>query len=306
MKYFVVLLFLTLILSCTENENLHDELNDTKIEIYLVEENDQGFFNSETELNSLKTDEMPWLKHAEILFYDWSSHMFFLKNEKEKGKYATRNFIVKANGESLFAGVFFPAYMSSIPQIPAIWAHDNLFVPEDVVAFGQFGYSFTGDIEGQLDFKQALIASGLFRAGINVELVKVKRLNSKKLEYTFKVKNIDVVNIYVLDPQKMGAARFHYFTNGVSVQVEQTSYFPNLESTPTQNIELDWYKKLHPGESITRTIELEGYHNLPSGKVSCRFVFPGSQVEKGEWNRPDGRIWLGNYLTEKEFIFRKN
>jgi len=302
MKYFYILFAVLLFSSCSKNDVVEQNLNFSEIEIYLVEGEGTGFFESTVELNSLPLEDEPWLKHSEILFYDWSAHMFFLNAEKEKEKYAQRNFVVVSDGNPLFVGVFFPAYMSSIPQIPSIWAADNLFVPQDVVSFGQYGYFYSGNIGEENEFRQALINSGLYREGIQVELIEVNRLNSRELEYTFTVENKDVGNIYVLDPVKMGNKRYHYFTNGVSVRKNETSYFPVLDNTPSDEILDSWYQKLRPGESMTRTIKLAGYVNLPKGKVICNFIFPGSRVQKGEWNKTDGRVWLGNYYMESEFV----
>jgi hypothetical protein len=302
MKYTFFLLPLFFVLSCKENDSLEQNQNLSKIEIFLVEGEGSTFLEPNLEMNTLQIENTPWLKHSEILFYDWSSHMFFLNTEKEKEKYAQRNFVVMCDEEPLFVGVFFPMYLSSIPQMPSILAADGIFVPEDVVSFGQYGYFFSGNVGERINFKEALIDAGLYREGIQVELLEVDKLNTNELEYTISITNRDTENIYILDVNKMGENRFHYFTNGVLIRENGTSYFPVLDNIITDEINNSWYTKLHSGEQITRTIKLGGYDNLPSGKVTCNFVFPGSRVQHGEWLKSDGRVWLGNLYVEDEFV----
>lgn len=299
-----ILLLLLLLFSCSKEDDLQQEtLAGPEINIYLTKPGSSSFYNPADDLNTLEIENEPWLHHSEVLFYDWSSHMFFLKNEKEKAKYEGRNFVVKADDEPLFAGVFFSMLMSSIPQIPSIIAQDGVFDPMDVVSFGQFGYIHSGNMNARQKFKNALVKAGLFKNGIEVALENVTKLSSAKLEYTFRVTNKDLENIYVLDPEKMSRERFFYFTNGISVKDEQTYYFSNSESIRTDAIKNEWYVKLHPGESLTRTLTQDGFQFLPAGDVTCTFVFPGSKVGKGEWLKTDGRIWLGNFKVEKQLKF---
>lgn len=301
MKNLYYLFILILFSGCSENDNLHQQnhLGKTGINIYLVKDDEPQFATDQLNSAELQLEETPWLKYDEIGFYDWSSHIFYLKNEKSKSNLEGRNFVLKAGDKPLFAGIFFPAWMSSIPQIPSIIAHDGN-LPDDVVAFGQYGYIHSGNMDNQTGFKQALVSAGLFLRGIEVDVVSLKKCSSSSLEYTFKVTNRDVMSIYVPDPGKMGDKRFHFFTNGVFLQDEQTIYYPNNENTATEKIESGWYYKLRPGESMTRTARAGGFQHLPSGTVTCYFAFPGAKVETGEWKKHNGRIWLGNIRVEKE------
>jgi hypothetical protein len=75
-----------------------------------------------------------------------------------------------------------------------------------------------------------------------------------------------------------------------------------METTPSETIHSNWYYKLLPGRSMTRTIKSEAYHNLPEGKVNAWFTFPSasSTIKNGEWKKKDGRIWMGSFSTSTE------
>jgi len=296
--YLFIILFIT---SCLGDVDSYRYNTQSDINIFLVKEGQLLVHDSDADLNSLKLESNPWVKAAEIACYDWSSHTFYLKTDKEKGKYSGRHFVVVSGDKRLFIGIFFPMYMSSFPQMPSIIPENGLFYPTDVIHFGQLGHQFTGNPDGLTDFKKALISSGLLREGIKAELIRLKKMNQNTIEYTFQVTNIDKENIYVLDPDKMGASRFHYVTNGTWFSKDNTYYFPNqVNHTPFDKVQDSWYFKLHPGEKMTREVQLSNFPSIPSGKVKCSFSFPGSTLKSGEWKKSDGRVWIGDFYTEKE------
>jgi len=213
--------------------------------------------------------------------------------------------VLAYNEKPLFLGYFMPLWQSSIPQVPVIIAEDGIFYPSDVIPLGGFHYlQGVNALDENEDFKTALKESGFFRKGIEVVLENVTKKNSTTIEYTYKVANRDTRKIYILDPDKMGASRFYYYTNGVSFYNGSTYYFSeNLSSTPSESILPSWYYALYPGQSVTRTVELGGFRNLPSGKVTCMFSFPGANARATDWEKRDGRIWLGDYFVEKELAF---
>lgn len=301
MKTFLYLFFILFFTSCLGDIEYYRNYSQSDINIYLVKEGQLTIHDSDVDLNSIELERTPWVKASEIEFYDWSSHTFYLNTEKEKEKYSGRHFVVTSGDERLFIGVFFPMYMSSIPQMPSISPEDDIFYPKDIIHFGQLGHQFTGNIEEQNEFKKALISSGLLREGIKVELIRVKKKNQNTIEYTFQVTNIDRENIYLLDPDKLGDLRFHYVTNGVWLAKDNTYYFPNqVNYTAFDKVQDSWYFKLHPGAKMTRNVELSNFPSLPSGKVKCSFSFPGSNMKSGEWKKSDGRVWIGDYYVEKE------
>ncbi len=301
MKTFFYPLFILLFTSCLSDVENYRYNSQSDINIFLVKEGQLLIHDSDVDLNSLELESTPWVKSTEIELYDWSSHTFYLNTEKEKAKYSGRHFVVVSGDERLFIGVFFPMYMSSFPQMPSISPEDAIFYPKNVIHFGQLGHHFTGNLEEQKEFKKALISSDLLREGIKVELTRVKKKNQTTINYSFQVTNIDRENIYVLDPDKMGASRFHYVTNGTWLSVNNTYYFPNqVNNTAFDKVQDSWYCKLKPGEKMTRNVELSNFPSIPSGKVKCSFSFPGSNMNSGDWKKSGGRIWIGDYYVEKE------
>ncbi len=108
--------------------------------------------------------------------------------------------------------------MSSFPPpVPTIISDFGFFSPKDVIYLNNFGFEDAGGILSETSkFRTEMENSGLLKEGIKVDLLELRRKNSSTLKYTFKVTNLDVENIYILDPDKMGDSRFHYYTNGVS------------------------------------------------------------------------------------------
>jgi hypothetical protein len=308
MKNIVLFAFVLILSSCIQEDIDFSRKGDgTQINIYLVKDGQIDHSKTDIDLNLLELEKNPWLKHAEIEFYDWSSNIFYLNVEKEKEKYSGQYFVLKADENPLLLGVFFSMFMSSIPQFPSIIAHDDFFLPKDVIGFGGSGfYESSTSLKNKSDFRIALEKSGLLKEGIEVELTRLTKVNSSSLKYTFKVTNLDTESIYILDPNKMGDSRFHYYTNGVNLRFDGNYYWPNdFDVIASENIRPSWYYKLYPGKSMERTVSQNGYISLPTGEVIANFNFPGVNLkEKGEWKKSDGRIWMGNFRTEKELTLK--
>lgn len=300
----IYLVFLIIILSsCSLNDLEFPFKGDgTQINIYLVKDGQLNHSSTNVDLESLELESSPWVKHAEIKFYDWSSQMFYMNVEKAKEKHSGKYFVLKSGQESLFLGLFLSSLSSFMPMFPSIIAHDDFFYPSDIIGLGGYGFNENStSLNKNSEFRIAMENSGLLKEGIEVDLLEVKKINSTTLEYTFKVTNLDLENIYILDPAKMGNSRFHYYTNGVYFRQNETYYsVDNIDYTPSEKIDPGWYFKLASGKSVTRTVKLNGYRSLPSGIVTATFNFPGSKVKKGEWQKNDGRIWMGNFMVKKE------
>ena len=302
MKIYFFVFLLVLFYSCNQGEIEYYRDNNPKINIYIVKEGQLELHESITDLDTLELENNPWVQNTDIEFYDWSAQTFYLNKEVEKEKFSGRHFVVTSDDNRLFAGVFFPMYLSSLPTLPSITPDDGFFGPTDVIGFGHFGTFRPGELDKKMTFKSELIAAGHLREGIEIELINVKKQNSKTLQYTFKITNKESDNIYVLDPDKMGSSRFHYFTNGISIMKNNMYYWPqDFQTIASETIKSQWYYKLAPGKSISRSVEIDGYTSLPDGKVKATFRFPGANLKNpSEWKKSDGRIWLGEYYCEKE------
>ncbi|QGY43621.1 hypothetical protein GM418_08085 [Maribellus comscasis] len=299
MKKIFLFFLLPLFISCIDEGVDFRNTGDNNIRIYIVKDGEVDNSQPNEDLESLELESTPWLKSSEIEFYDWSSHIFYLNTKKEKGQYSGNYFVIKDGDTPLLLGVFFAVYWSFMPQFPSIVAHDDFFYPQDVIGLGGINFSSAVDTSANFqNFREALESSGILHEGIDVELTKLKKKNATTLEYSIRITNNDIESIYVLDPSKMGEGRFHYYTNGVSFRKDNVSYYSQSESISSPEIRSNWYYKLVPGKSITRTISRGGFSDLPSGNVHFYFSFPGANVDAGEWKKADGRIWLGNKYIE--------
>ncbi|MDB4584495.1 hypothetical protein N9164_15195 [Draconibacterium sp.] len=302
MRNIVLLSILFLFASCSDVLTEDDSNANNNINIYLVKTDIGHLGAMEVDLDTMELESTPWVKSSDIEFYDWSAHAIYLNKEINKGELSARNFVVTSSDKRLFMGVFWPMYMSSVPMIPSIMPEDDWFSPKDVIRFHSFGWQFPESLTENEEFKLELIKAGLLREGIEVEITSLNRRSSTTLKYTFKVTNCESEIIYVLDPNKMGASRFHYYTNGVSINQGEKYFWPHeFETKASEKIDSRWYHKLFPGKSISRTVEMKGYQSLPTGKVNASFSFPGPILKKAkEWKKTDGRIWIGNQLTRSE------
>jgi hypothetical protein len=310
MKKCLSLLLFAALFACDETElDFPFDGNGTQIEIYLVKEDAMDYYNPEYELSRNDLEAEPWQRHSEIEFYDWSAHTFYLKNKKTKSDYRGRYFSIAADEKPIVTGFFYSSIMSYFPPTGAVIINTNegLFFPEDVACLTGWGNGrLAKSLNEKQEFRQAMENSGLLKEGINVELLDVKKSNSTTLKYTFKVTNLDTEPVYVMDPQKMGVERFHYYTNGVSLYKDD-EYFhaEDFETTASDKILPRWYTRLVPGKSMTRTVTLGGFKPLPSGNVTARFSFPGdNRLDAGEWKKNDGRIWVGTFNAEAELVIR--
>lgn len=303
MKKILFLLIIIFFSSCADEDLIRQRNGNSSINIYIVKDNLLELRDTSVNINLLELEAKPWVKAADIEFYDGSSNTFFLNTEVEKSPYSGRNFVITSGSKRLLLGIFWPMHMSSFPSFPSITPEDGFFGPKDIIPFGTFGNFNSASMIKNSDFVNELISEGIYKQGIAVELISLKRNNPSSLSYTYKVTNIDDENIYILDPDKMGSARFHYFTNGVYLNKGNKYFQPeDLQSTPSETIHSNWYYKLLPGRSVTRTVKSEAYHNLPQGKVNAHFSFPGpaSTIKSGQWKKSDGRIWLGYLFTSTE------
>ncbi len=307
MKKLLFLILIFLLSSCCK-EDFDSSLkgDETQINIYLVKDGQIERSQTEVDLELIELDPNPWLKHSEINFYDWSAHMFYLNVEKERAKYAGKYFLVKGENKPLFLGYFMSPVSSSLSYFPSITAWDGFFYRNNMVEIGGFAGFHKETMDTNIKFKESLLDAGLLKEGIKVELIELKRESSSTLKYSFKVTNLDTENIYVLDPDKMGTSRFHYYTNGVYLNKDNIYYSAHdFETTPSDKISSNWYYRLSPGKSVTRTVKLSGYTALPAGTVNASFNFSGaSHLEEGEWKKSDGRIWVGDFRTAKEMTLQ--
>jgi hypothetical protein len=293
--YYLLLLFvLTTLLSCEmENNDLNDDLTD-------------GFciiFGNEHVLN-----------HAEIDFYDFSTHLIYLKNSSSFIKdYETGGgFKVYADRKEIYTGLIHPGYSSYLPSSPVI--HSNPFYYQDHIIQIDFIQIFDSegkikpDIRADEKIAQALKKYNQYRVGLSVSINSLQ-YSSENNEVTIQLQlqNTDSFNYYYLDPEKMGMDLFHYFTNGLTVMdlINKKSYSHGIVPThpePWDAWKNEWLSMIESNENKLITLVYKNFDIIPSGEFKACFTFPGltHQVAREDIQQGNGRIWLGKLLAIEE------
>src|SRR5210317_413927 len=124
----VFLAFVAIVFLCSCSDEYSEDINSGEgINIYLVKDGQIERSQTDVDLESLEIEKTPWIRNSEIEFYDWSSHMFYLKKEKEREKFGGLYFVVTENNHPLFPGYFMFPYSSSLSYFPSVLAWDNYF-----------------------------------------------------------------------------------------------------------------------------------------------------------------------------------
>ena len=314
-SFFFVLTVFT-VTSCS-NPTKHEKQKSV-INIFFLENEEQTFTNvNDKALSEIEIEDTPWISSDEIIMYDWSSHLIYLTEEKSFEQsgipVSGKPFIVIANGKRCYIGALWPHYSSLWLQCPKIMVAPRYF-PDDIVqiSFNEFEVytQENTDVRNNLYVKNALIQSAKIHYGLRCILNDVKVHNSDsnaEVTYTFTIYNDDKDDLYVLDPQRMGANLFHYFTNGVYFKTENKLYYSEnpmiMEPEPYNHWEVDWHTKIKSGDSISRTLKLDGFRRIQPGEYESGFIFPSIQnVNKNDRIILDGRIWLGRIHSSSFFI----
>jgi hypothetical protein len=312
MKTSLIPITLLFILSLVCSDPFRTRDNGVGVNIYFLKDENLNAVNVlEKPFWALILDDIAWISAHDIERYDWSTHLIYLKKEKQLSfegiSVFGKPFVVTANDERCYLGALWSAISSYLPSFPIIMVGPgfNGFHASDIIHlsledFSSQGQSLT-DPRNDERLKNALIQSGQFSAGIQCTLDRVKviqGINASSVEYTFTLYNMDKDNLYVLDPERMGSSLFHYFTNGINLDNDSSHYWSEnkvvTEPKHWSYWEKSWLSKIESGNSMTRTVQLEGYPHIEPGRYQCTFEFPSqTHIEKEKRLFPDGRIWIG-------------
>ncbi len=274
------------------------------------------------ELSKIEIQEHPWLTNDDIDFYDFSSHLIYLKQDKSKFlpervdlgfpvSWWDKPFVVLANGQKRYVGIFSSSLSSDKWPVPEINDGFNyLSYPNDLIyiQWSWFPAADLNDSRHDHIVKQALIKANILHEGIKVTLNKIlftENSDTATVEYTYTIVNNDILNLYVFDPDKMGNKLFHFYNNGPSIlKSDETSTresnFKVVEiPNPSDYYNPDWFIKINSGDSITRTVNLKGYSFFPAGIYYCELFFQGARkIPKDQRVLPDGRYWIGQTVSD--------
>lgn len=244
-----------------------------------------------------------------IEFYDISSHYIYLK-EGYQFDYADNNvFSVSINNKPVYRGytqtVSSPVDVSGANIITTSQPTENIihisYRPEEGT-----GFTLPGGIDDPRENRKivdVLKEDGLYREGLSVRINTVKKTGSNGMCVEFTVTNNDNTDIYFPDPEKMGAKKFHFFTDALTLlDTKLNTYNSNISPAEGYNFcPSKWLTVLKSGERRSFKIDYPDFDELPAGSYYALFVFPGAGIPediKDIWHE-NGRIWLGNLETYK-------
>ena len=315
----LIIILLVGTFSCSKEDDQYKIYDGFNI-FLLKDENMTAHKASEQELSSLELQVRPWISSNDIEYYDYSTHIVYLKNEFKIYDNSISDisvfgkpFVVIVNGERQYLGAIWPGLSSSIFFGPVINVAPRVY-PDDIIHISLEQYSFqqSQDLRENDEIRDALINTSKYHAGLECTVDTIEILDNNQenntctLKYTYTIRNNDIFNLFIFDPDKMGSGLFHYFTNGVYLRNENNLYQSTTGHTspdPWNSWELNWLSLILSGDSITKTLIKTGYPFIPSGSYDCYFRFPtlSHQLSKEERILPDGRIWIGKLHVMKSF-----
>jgi hypothetical protein len=304
------ILAVSLLLSAVACNNTGDKPEDNDIfSIYVLPERVEGAppYN----LDEFELPEKPFLSVDDIDYYDFSTHYIYLNIDKAslfdegQDKYMSSAFIVVADGERCYLGHFHSIVMSWMPPTPVISYDPEFgFYPDDIIYIQNYSIDGADDPRDDPRIEEALSRVGKLRHGISVMLEEVNiddRDGLTVVSYTFTITNEGDETLYLFDPDRVGAERFHYYTGGLYLSgadfffVVLSDYDTTKEQFSYDEIDPLWYTKLKSHESVKRTVDFECDTVVPDGVYSAYLVYTcPSYIEKNDRSLKDGRLWLGS------------
>jgi hypothetical protein len=296
-----------------ENLSTNSGTDSDDFAFYLIEvaSQEEAYAAQDTSLAELKLKDQPLLTLDDIAYYDSSTYCIYLKKttaifDKNTAVSFADPFVVVARGERCYLGYLLSGFSSFLPHGPFIRFPSVLAA--DVIHIDNMRVAGAVDLRNDTRIHDILAQAGKLDLGLNVTLTDAKivnRTDDTTMSYSFTVANLSDDALYVPDSDKMGTDYFHYFTNGLvlnDVNDQYISMGASLRSHIVPDIfgklDIDWFIKLAPGESISRTVLLSGYPEIAAGTYRCQFKYSGpGMISKKDRKRPDGRIWIGEIAS---------
>lgn len=238
--------------------------------------------------------------YDEIHLYDSSSHVLIFKEiHPEFDKLKDVTFEACAEGDTIYQGHFWPAYLSSMP-IGAYISNNPLFLQNYALKIDFRSSDNNKDLRNDPRFIKSLQNRDLLHSGLAVKISKIES-NGSLISFTFTITNMDNVNLLILDPDLVGVNVFHYFTNGLSIKNLSNGATTHATIPPKAPVPLNgflptWLSSLSPATTKSYTFLYSLSTALSPGEYSVSFLYPGltSQVDIANLYQKGTRIWLGN------------
>lgn len=253
---------------------------------------------------------------SDIEYYDFSSHVIYLnENNRLDGDFdKLQDAAVTIDGENIYSLRIHELHSSTFYPGPHIYRMMDMF--GDFAFRVRFGFMDDGESGTPNDprtdarIRNVLKKHGKLREGLSLEILSVSKTGAD-IKATLRLKNMDPVSYYHLDPGKMGKGLFHYFTNGLTYlnpDIPEYVYDKTAAEKPEpwNYWTRDWLSEIQGNESKV----LEFTYSLgavPQGQ-DLKFFFDFPSPELSITNRSDlelqsGRVWLGSVGDTKVLRF---
>lgn len=249
---------------------------------------------------------------SDIEYYDFSAHVIYLNESNPLGGDVSRldGAAVRVDGVEIYTLRIQDPLSSTIFPGPQI--------NSTMDKYGDFAFRIRFvDWEGTISdpradtrVKNVLEREGKLREGLSVEIVSIEKTGTA-IATTLRLKNLDPVTYYHLDPDKMGTGLFHYFTNGLSFfnpDIPEYVYDKSLSESPSHwnYWTNDWLGKIGPNQS-KEWIFTYDLGIVPNGKeLEFFFDFPSPTLvitSRAALDIDGNRIWLGSIGDAKAVRF---
>jgi len=259
---------------------------------------------AETRLAKLVLQEEPWIKWEDVERYDGATHWVHLREGVRltwpKPSLHGRPFVVTADGQRCYMGTLWPVGSSAAlaTNKPLVYTPVGIVGPADVLPIE----GKPGDRRGDLRIVQALKLKRQYHEGLKCSLDKVevrRKGDSSSVRYTYTLTNADSDDLLVMDPDQMGGRSFHYWHIGPRfIRRPRDPHGPGLWAKATDVKASDrpttTMTRLRSGQTMTRTVQCDGYPAIPPGEYDVLFTFRSPiKIEQADRITPAGRVWLG-------------
>lgn len=319
--FFITCFILLVFYQCSQNNDSLSIADDKGIEFYFLADTALSLEEAlKQDINQLNLQPEPWLSSEDISIYDYSTHLIYLRDDKNKYVQDLKDkdntylvpFVLKAKNQPIYVGALYTRDMSFVPPCPSIQgllAFTEMY-PKDVIHLSNFlpVDQQHNDVRNNEDIKDVLIQSSIYHGGITVKLDSVSILQNSEIStisYRFQYENNDTDDLYVLDPELVSSEVFHCFSSGIIFRDKDLNSIIPIYQNECPLILPDtcnsaWFVKLGSNEKLIRTVTLRGYPYLQSGNYSCDFYLTCIfQIELSQRYFEGARYWLG-YLQSNQ------
>jgi len=283
------------------------------VSFYLIScESDNVTINNDP-VFSIKFSDSTVVNEKDIVFYDSSTCILFLKNKltltigPEDPPYSFIEFSVLVDDEIIYQGIIYPDMLFVAPCPIELYISADTYpnFNNDIIQL-----KYDKNILNDPRIIKSLEKSNLLHHGITciIDSVKVFSYNDSSVMCSITLRNYDDINYYILDPERMGVSSFNCYTTGLVLSnlTTHNSHTPiHSNSLSDCNIlVLDDLSILMGKSEITYTYKSSYYPRIDKGiyKGHLRFSSMIDRPVTLSLDQENGRVWVGKIFSTLDSI----